>query len=181
MGRLRRLLILWVCFPFLVFARGNTFTRVRYNGGSIATDVEASDWHNRLTVGPQGIVLALKDHQSITIAPGHVTALSYGEEAMRRVGPTIGVSVVSFRFWPFFGPYRPRRPHFHFIGINYVDREGRPQGLLLQGDNDNFGAILNALHRVTTMPIVVSEDERKRIPSGIEVQLVKAEPERQKT
>lgn len=175
MAPLRRLLVLLVCFPCLAFARSNTFTRVRYNGGTLATSVAADDWHNKLTVAPQSILLALKDHQSIAIVPSQVTSLSYGEEALRRVGPAIGVSIVSFRIWPLFGPYRARRPHFHFIGINYVDSEGRAQGLLLQGDHDNFGTILTALHLVTAMPIVVSESERHRIPAGIEIELATAD------
>lgn len=180
MGPLPRLLVLAACFPCLAFAavavsaRSSTFTHVRYNGGAIATNVEADDWHNKLTVGPHAILLALKDHQSVTILPNQVTSLSYGEEALRRVGPEIGVSVVAFRLWPFFGPYRPRRPHFHFIGINYKDGEGRAQGLLLQGNNDNFALMLSALYRVTTVPIIVSEIERRRIPSEIEVQVVTA-------
>lgn len=44
-----------------VFAQhgGNTFTKVRYNGGSVASKVDPKDWDNKLTVSPEMIVLEL--------------------------------------------------------------------------------------------------------------------------
>src|SRR5689334_13999986 len=74
---------------------GNTFTRVRYNGGTIATKVDAKDWDNKLTVTSDLISFQLKDGQKIEIPPKSVTSLSYGQEAHRRVGTMIALAFIS--------------------------------------------------------------------------------------
>jgi hypothetical protein len=61
----------------------------------------------------------------------------------------------------------------HYIGINYADKDGKKQGVLLQGDKSNFRAILVALQGVTGAPVSVSEKERSEIPAGISTQAVK--------
>ena len=42
------------------FAEGNTFTKVRYNGGSVPSKVDPKDWRNKLTVSPDIILLELR-------------------------------------------------------------------------------------------------------------------------
>jgi hypothetical protein len=79
----------------LAYGQGNTFTRVRYNGGSISTDVKPDNWDNKLTVSADSIILALNDGKSLTIPPKQVTTLSYGQEAHRRVGTAVGLAVIS--------------------------------------------------------------------------------------
>lgn len=64
----------------------------------------------------------------------------------------------------------------HFIGIDYTDKDGKKQGLLLQGDKSNFRAMIVALQGVTGVPVSVGEKERGDIPAGVAVQTVK-EPE----
>ena len=46
-------LLSWVT----VYAQGNNFTKVRYNGGSVASKVDPKDWNNKLTNTPEVIVL----------------------------------------------------------------------------------------------------------------------------
>lgn len=60
----------------------------------------------------------------------------------------------------------------HFIGINYADKDGKKQGLLIQGDKSNFRAILVALQDVTGAPVAVAEKERSEIPAGVALQFV---------
>src|SRR5690349_9962391 len=78
-----------LCCSILAYAEGNTFTRVRYNGGSVPSKVDAKDWDNTLTVTPDAITLVLKDKMRVETPPKLVTSLSYGQEAHRRVGTMI--------------------------------------------------------------------------------------------
>jgi hypothetical protein len=167
---LRRLLALLLCSAVAAWGQGNTFTKVRYNGGSVSTSVKPDDWDNRLTVSADAIVLALKDGQNMTIPPKQVTSLSYGQEAHRRVGTAIGLAVLSLGVGALFALHKTK---LHFIGINYTDKDGKKEGVLLQGDKSNFRAIIVALQGVTGAPVSVSEKERGEIPAGISTQSVK--------
>src|ERR1035441_6101926 len=82
----REILVLLLACTVFAYAQGNSFTKVRYNGGSVASKVNAKDWGNKLTVTPEAIVLVLKDKQRVEIPSKSVTSLSYGQEAHRRVG-----------------------------------------------------------------------------------------------
>lgn len=75
-------------------AQGNTFDKIRYNGGTLQTKVKPDDWKNKLTVTSDEIKLDLKDGQSVTIDPKRVTGLSYGQEAHRRVGTMIALGIL---------------------------------------------------------------------------------------
>ena len=46
-----------LCVSLLAYADGNTFTRVRYNGGSVPSKVDPKDWDNKLTVTPDAMHL----------------------------------------------------------------------------------------------------------------------------
>jgi hypothetical protein len=167
---LRRLLALFLCSAVAAWGQGNTFTKVRYNGGSVSTSVKPDDWDNRLTVSADAIVLALKDGQTMTISPKQVTSLSYGQEAHRRVGTAVGLAVISLGVGALFALHKTK---LHFIGINYTDKDGKKEGVLLQGDKSNFRAIIVALQGVSGAPVSVSEKERSEIPAGIATQSVK--------
>lgn len=169
----RRLFAVVLCCAVLSYAQGNTFTKVRYNGGSISTQVKPDGWDNKLTVNSDAIVLSLKDGQTLSIPPKQVTSLSYGQEAHRRVGTAIGLAVISLGVGALFALHKTK---LHFIGVNYTDNSGKSQGILIQGDKSNFRAIIVALQGVTGAPISVSEKERGEIPAGINVQSTR-EPE----
>ncbi len=173
MAILKRLCVLFLCSTVVLYAQGNTFTKVRYNGGSVSTTVKPDDWDNKLTVNADAIVLALKDGQTVSITPKQVTSLSYGQEAHRRVGTAIGLAVISLGVGALFALHKTK---LHYIGVNYTDMDGKKQGLLLQGDKSNFRAIIVALQGVTGAPVSVSEKERSEIPAGITVQTTN-EPE----
>ena len=170
MELLRKFLAMLLCCTFVTYGQGNTFTKVRYNGGSVSTTVKPDDWDNKLTVNSDAVVLALKDGQTVSIPSKQVTSLSYGQEAHRRVGTAIGLAVLSLGVGALFALHKTK---LHFIGVNYTDSAGKKQGLLLQGDKSNFRAIIVALQGVTGAPVSVSEKERSEIPAGIAVQSVK--------
>jgi PEGA domain-containing protein len=168
--------VLLICLPFAVWAQeGNTFNKVRYNGGSISTKVKPDDWDNKLTVSSEAIVFTLKDGQTISIPPQQVTSLSYGQEAHRRVGTAVLIGVFSLGIGALSALHKTK---LHYIGVNYGDKDGKKQGLLLQGDKNNFRAMIVALQGVTGLPISVSEKERGEIPAGITTQTAKPEETR---
>ncbi len=90
----KRLVAILLACSILTYAQGNTFTRVRYNGGSVPSKVSPKDWDNKLTVTPEAITLELKDRVKVEIPPKSVTSLSYGQEAHRRVGTMIALAVL---------------------------------------------------------------------------------------
>ncbi len=163
-------IFLTLALPLSLCSQGNTFTKVRYNGGSVSTTVKPDDWDNKLTVNADAITLVLKDGQTVTILPKQVTSLSYGQEAHRRVGTAIGLAVLSLGVGLLFTLHKTK---LHYIGVNYADKDGKNQGVLLQGDKSNFRAIIVALQGVTGAPVAVAEKERSEIPAGISVQTTK--------
>ena len=167
---IRKALAMLVCLSVLAAAQGNTFDKVRYNGGSISTKVKPDDWDNKLTVNSDAIVLTLKDGQTISVPPRAVTSLSYGQEAHRRVGTAIGIAVISLGAGALFALHKTK---LHYIGINYTDKDGKKQGVLLQGDKSNFRAMIVALQGVTGAPVSVGDKDRNEIPAGVAVQTVK--------
>jgi hypothetical protein len=172
MNILKKMVVLTMLFPLLAYCQGNTFDRVRYNGGSVSTQVKPDEWGNKLNVTSEAIVLTLKDGQSISILPKDVTALSYGQEAHRNVGTAIGLAVFSLGIGALSALHKTK---LHYIGVNFTDENGKKQGVLLQGDKGNFRAILVALQGVTGVPISVGDKDRNEIPAGINTQAAKPE------
>ena len=154
-------LLLCVTLPSYVFAEGNNWNRVRYNGGTLQTKVDPKDWDNHLTVTSDLITFKLKDGQQIEIPANSVTALSYGQEAHRRVGTMVALGILITPL-ALFGLFHKTR--LHFIGIEYKTADGKGAGLLLQGDKENYRAILTALESSTGAPLSVAEKDREFVP-----------------
>jgi hypothetical protein len=173
---LKRLLIVFLSFAILTAGQGNTFTRIRYNGGSVASKVDPKDWDNTLTVTSDGITLVFKDKQKLEIPAKSVTALSYGQEAHRRVGTMIALAILVAPL-ALFGLFHKTR--LHFIGIQYKTPDGKNEGILLQGDKDNYRAVLVALQGVTNVAISVAEKDREFVPVGVKTDVTRnsEEPE----
>lgn len=159
-----KLLALFLSASLLAYAQGNTFTRVRYNGGSVASKVDPKDWNNKLTVTQDAITMDFKDGQKVVIPPKSVTSLSYGQEAHRRVGTMVALAILVAPV-ALFGLFHKTR--LHYIGIQYNTPDGKNAGILLQGDKDNYRAILVALQGVTGAPVSVGEKDREFIPVGL--------------
>jgi hypothetical protein len=161
-----------LCVSLLAYADGNTFTRVRYNGGSVPSKVDPKDWDNKLTVTPDAITLDFKDQQHLVIPAKSVTSLSYGQEAHRRVGTMIALAVLVAPV-ALFGLFHKTR--LHYIGIQYSTQDAKNAGILLQGDKDNYRAMLVALQGVTGAPVAVGEKDREFIPVGVTTSVTKGD------
>ncbi len=174
MLRVRQFLVCFLAFAVVAYGQGNTFNKVRYNGGSVDSKVNPKDWDNRLTVTSDTITLALKDGKKVDIPAKSVTSLSYGQEAHRRVGTMIALAVLLAPV-ALFGLFHKTR--LHYIGIQYTTADGKTAGILLQGDKDNYRAMLVALQGVTGVPVSVGEKERGFIPVGVKTDVTKGESE----
>ncbi len=135
---------------------GNTWTKVRYNGGTVQTKVKPDDWNNKLMISSDLIEFDLNDGQTIKIDPKTVTALSYGQEAHRRVGTMVALAILISPA-ALFGLFHKTK--LHFIGIEY-DQDGKKAGLLMQGDKGNYRAILLALKAVTGKDVQTAEEDK---------------------
>jgi hypothetical protein len=174
MGRTQQALVLMMCSILAAQSQGNTFTKVRYNGGTVPSKVSPHDWDNQLTVTADLITLKLKDGAKVEISPKTVTSISYGQEAHRRVGTMIALAVLVAPV-ALFGLFHKTR--LHFIGIQYSTPENKKAGVLLQGDKDNYRAILVALQSVTGVPVSVGEKDREFIPVGVTTAVTKSDEE----
>ena len=169
----KQLIACILVFALAAQGKGNSF-KVRYNGGSVDSKVNPKDWDNQLTVTSDAITLALKDRQKVAIAPKSVTSLSYGQEAHRRVGTMIALAVLVAPV-ALFGLFHKTR--LHYIGIQYTTPDGKASGILLQGDKDDYRAILVALQGVTGVPVSVAEKDREFVPVGVKTEVTKGESE----
>lgn len=160
------------------FAQGNTFDKIRYNGGTLQTNVKPDDWKNMLTVTSDEIMLKLKDGQTVKIDPKRVTGLSYGQEAHRRVGTMIALGILLAPV-ALFGLFHKTRKHY--VGIEYTTADDKKAGLLLQADKDNYRAVLMALRGATGAPVAVAESDRKYVPTGVGVIVTKDEETKEET
>jgi PEGA domain-containing protein len=165
---LKRAVALLLCCSMFAYAGGNSF-KVRYNGGSVASKVDAKDWGNTLSITADSINLQLKDGVKVDIAPKSVTSLSYGQEAHRRVGTMVALAVLVAPV-ALFGLFHKTR--LHYIGVQYKT-DGKDAGILLQGDKDNYRAILVALQGVTGAPVSVGQKDREFIPVGVTTTVAK--------
>jgi hypothetical protein len=167
-----RVIALSLCLTLSAYGQGNSFDRVRYNGGSVDSKVDPKEWKNTLTVTSDFITLSLKDGKRVQIPPKSVTSLSYGQEAHRRVGTMIALAILVAPV-ALFGLFHKTR--LHYIGIQYTDSANKSAGILLQGDKDNYRAMLVAIQGVTNVPIAVSEKDREFVPVGVKSEVTKGE------
>jgi hypothetical protein len=171
MKTIRQALIVVLCSALVAQAQGNTFKKVRYNGGTVSSKVNPKSWSNKLTVTSTMISLQLKDAK-LDIPPKDVTSLSYGQEAHRRVGTMVALAILISPV-ALFGLFSKTR--LHYIGIQYSTPGVSNAGVLLQGDKDNYRAILVALQSATGVPVSVSEKDREFVPVGTTTAVVKDE------
>jgi len=171
MKALHRVFVMMLMLSVLTYGQGNTFDKIRYNGGTVQTKTKPDDWNNRLAITSEAIKLDLKDGQKIVIDPKQVTGLGYGQEAHRRVGTMIALAFLS----PvaLFGLFHKTR--LHYISVEFTTPEEKKSALLIQAHKDNYRAVLTALRGTTGAPVAVSEEDRKYIPVGVETVAAKKE------
>jgi PEGA domain-containing protein len=141
----------------------------------VDSKVDPKDWRNQLTVTPELITLALKDGKKVEIPPKSVISLSYGQEAHRRVGTMIALAILVAPV-ALFGLLHKTR--LHYIGLQYTTPDNKTGGILLQGDKDNYRAILVALQGVTGVPVAVGEKDREFVPVSVRTELAKGGEEK---
>jgi hypothetical protein len=73
------------------------------------------------------------------------------------------------------------KTRLHYIGVQYTTPEGKNGGVLLQGDKDNYRAILIALQGVATVLVSVSEKEREYVPVGVFTIVTKEQASKEET
>jgi hypothetical protein len=130
---------------------GNSWNKIRYSGGTVPAKVNPYDWNTTLTVTPDTIRLVFAGRTTLKLAPSQITALSYGEEAHRRVADMVALSVLFVNPLVLFGILHTSRDHF--IGIEFRDAAGKNGAVLLEADKNNYRAILRALAAVTGKPV----------------------------
>jgi hypothetical protein len=117
----------------------------------------------------------LKDGKTVEIPPKSVTSLSYGQEAHRRVGTMVALAILVSPV-ALFGLLHKTR--LHYIGVQYSTPDTKTAGILLQGDKDNYRAILVALQGVSGVPVVVGDTDREFVPAGVKTQVTKQPEEK---
>ena len=131
-------------------ADGNSWNKLRYAGGTVEAKVNDFDWNTTLTVKPDAIVVVFAHRTTLRLLPLQVTALSYGQEAHRRVADMVALSLVVTPL-ALFGLLHTSK--VHFIGIEYRTADGKPGAILLEADKNNYRAILEVLKAVTGKPV----------------------------
>jgi hypothetical protein len=142
----RRIFICVLLSAAVAAADGNSWNKLRYSGGTVPAKVNPFDWNTTLTVAPDAIVLVFEGQKSVRFRPDQVTALSYGQEAHRRVADMVALSVVATPL-ALFGILHKSK--VHFIGIEYRAEDGKAGAVLLEADKNNYRAILRVLQSVT--------------------------------
>jgi len=171
-----RFVATFLCVALVSYGQGNSFDKVRYNGGSVDSKVDPKDWNNHLTVTSDVITLALNDGKKVEVPAKAVTSISYGQEAHRRVGTMVALAILVAPV-ALFGLFHKTR--LHYIGVQYATPDNKTAGILLQGDKDNYRAILVALQGVTGVPVVVGEKDREFVPVGVKTDITKGSEQAQ--
>ena len=142
--------VLAVAAPAPVLAGGNYWDKIRYSGGTVEAKVNPFDWNTTLTVTGDAITLQIGLRQTLRLKPVQVTALSYGEEAHRRVADMVALSLLITPL-ALFGILHKSKAHF--VGIEYKGDDGKTGAVLLEADKNNYRAILLVLKTVTGKPV----------------------------
>lgn len=147
---MRRAVALILALGLALGAESNTWNKIRYGGGSVEAKVNPFDWNTTLTVAPDAIALTFGPRASLRLTPAQVTALSYGQEAHRRVADMVALSMVATPL-ALFGILH--KSTTHFVGIEYRTADGKTGAILLEADKNNYRAILAALKKATGKPV----------------------------
>jgi hypothetical protein len=134
----------------LLNGQGNSWNKLRYSGGTVQAKVNPFDWNSTLTINPDSLVFTFGPRVTLRLQPAQVTTVSYGQEAHRRVGDMVALSVVATPL-ALFGILHKSKTHF--IGVEYRDGAGQPGAVLLEADKNNYRAIVKVLEAVTGKPV----------------------------
>lgn len=129
----------------------NSWNKIRYRGGTVTAKVDSWDWNTTLTVKPDQIVVFFAPRTTLRIKPSQVESISYGQEAHRRVGDIVALSLVlgPLALFGLLG-----HPKDNLIGIVYHTDDGKRGAILLE--TDAYWPILKALKAATGKPVDVT-------------------------
>jgi hypothetical protein len=147
---MRRLVTCIVVLAAPLWGEGNSWNKIRYSGGTVEAKVNPFDWNTTLTVTGDAITLQIGPRQTVRLKPAQVTALSYGQEAHRRVADMVALSFIATPL-ALFGILHKSKAHF--VGIEYKGDDGKPGAVLLEADKNNYRPILQVLKTVTGKPV----------------------------
>lgn len=146
----RRTLTCLLAAAAILRGQTNSWNKLRYSGGTVQAKVNPFDWNSTLTVAPDSIVFTFGPRVTLRLKPAQVTALSYGQEAHRRVGDMVALSIVATPL-ALFGILHKSKTHL--VGVEYRDVDDKPGAVLLEADKNNYRAILKGLETVTGKPV----------------------------
>jgi hypothetical protein len=146
------LALLLACAPG-ASAQTDGWNRIRYAGGTVAAKVDPYDWNTTLTIAPDAIVLVFGHRVTLRVKPSQVTALSYGQEAHRRVADMVTLSAFLTPL-ALFGLLHESKTHL--VGIEYNDDGGKHGAILLEVHKNSYKSVLETLKVVTGKPIQMS-------------------------
>ena len=129
----------------------NSWNKIRYRGGTVAAKVDSWDWNTTLTVKPDDITLLFAPRTTIHIKPSQVDSISYGQEAHKRVGDIVALSLVLGPL-ALFGLLNHSKDNL--IGIVYDTDDGKRAAVLLE--TPSYWEILHVLKPVTGKPVEVT-------------------------
>jgi len=133
-----------------VFAAGNSWNKIRYEGGTVEAKVNPFDWNTTLTVSGAEIELVFAGHKKASIAIKNVTALTYGQKAYRRVADMVALSAVVTPV-ALFGLLHKSKDHV--VGIEFTTAAGDKGAVLLMVHKDSFHELLQTLKAATGKPV----------------------------
>jgi hypothetical protein len=146
-----RRIVAFLVIAALASADGaNSWNKIRYSGGTVEAKVNPFDWNTTLTITSDSIALQIGPRQSLRFKPTQITALSYGQEAHRRVADMVALSLVATPL-ALFGILHKSKAHF--VGIEFKTDDGKPGAVLLEADKNNYRDILRVLSAVTGKPV----------------------------
>ena len=130
----------------------NSWNKIRYRGGTVAAKVDSWDWNTTLTVKPDDITVLFSPRTTtIHIRPSQVESISYGQEAHRRVGDIVALSLVlgPLALFGLLG-----HPTDNLVGIVYHTDDGKRGAILLE--TPLYWGILQALKAATGKPVDIT-------------------------
>jgi hypothetical protein len=142
-----------LCFSWVQAAAAprNSWNKIRYRGGTVSARVDSWDWNTTLTVKPDEIVVFFAPRTTLRLKPSQVDSISYGQEAHRRVGDIVALSLV-------LGPLALFGLLHHstdnLVGIVYHTDDGKRGAILLE--TPSYWGILQVLKAVTGKPVDIT-------------------------
>ena len=124
--------------------------KVQYFGGAIDVSQKNERWKNTLTISGHRILLQLESGASIEIDPAQIIAVGYAGIAMHREG-TAAALIVAGAAAPGIAVLFAAKSTSHFIGLEFVSKDGVKTGVLLRAHKGDYKEIVESLQSLTSL------------------------------